>query len=125
MVLTRQGLIDYDAFEKKAEEVKPKMIVAGASAYPRVIDFERIGQIAKKVNALFMVDMAHIAGLVAGGAHPSPVPYADVVTTTTHKTLRGPARRLDSRARQSTATAINKAVFPGMQGGPLDARYRR
>ena len=95
------------------------MIVAGASAYPRVIDFERIGQIAKKVNALFMVDMAHIAGLVAGGAHPSPVPYADVVTTTTHKTLRGPRGGL-ILAKAEYGPAINKAVFPGMQGGPLE-----
>ena len=117
--INAEGLIDYDAFEKKAEEVKPKMIVAGASAYPRVIDFERIGQIAKKVNALFMVDMAHIAGLVAGGAHPSPVPYADVVTTTTHKTLRGPRGGL-ILAKAEYSPAINKAVFPGMQGGPLE-----
>ena len=117
--INAEGLIDYDAFEKKAEEVKPKMIVAGASAYPRVIDFERIGQIAKKVNALFMVDMAHIAGLVAGGAHPSPVPYADVVTTTTHKSLRGPRGGL-ILAKAEYGPAINKAVFPGMQGGPLE-----
>ena len=117
--INAEGLIDYDSFEKKAEEVKPKMIVAGASAYPRVIDFERIGQIAKKVNALFMVDMAHIAGLVAGGAHPSPVPYADVVTTTTHKTLRGPRGGL-ILAKAEYGPAINKAVFPGMQGGPLE-----
>lgn len=117
--INEEGLIDYDAFEKKAEEVKPKMIVAGASAYPRIIDFERIGQIAKKVNALFMVDMAHIAGLVAGGAHPSPVPYADVVTTTTHKTLRGPRGGL-ILAKEEYGPAINKAVFPGMQGGPLE-----
>lgn len=117
--INAEGLIDYDAFEKKAEEVKPKMIVAGASAYPRVIDFKRIGQIAKKVNALFMVDMAHIAGLVAGGAHPSPVPYADVVTTTTHKTLRGPRGGL-ILAKAEYGPAINKAVFPGMQGGPLE-----
>ena len=117
--INAEGLIDYDAFEKKAEEVKPKMIVAGASAYPRVIDFERIGQIAKKVNALFMVDMAHIAGLVAGGAHPSPVPYADVVTTTTHKTLRGPRGGL-ILAKAEYGPAINKAVFLGMQGGPLE-----
>ncbi len=117
--INAEGLIDYDAFEKKAEEVKPKMIVAGASAYPRVIDFERIGQIAKKVNALFMVDMAHIAGLVAGGAHPSPVPYADVVTTTTHKTLRGPRGGL-ILAKAEYGPAINKAVFPGIQGGPLE-----
>ena len=117
--INAEGLIDYDAFEKKAEEVNPKMIVAGASAYPRVIDFERIGQIAKKVNALFMVDMAHIAGLVAGGAHPSPVPYADVVTTTTHKTLRGPRGGL-ILAKAEYGPAINKAVFPGMQGGPLE-----
>ena len=88
--VTDDGVIDYDALEAQAQEVKPRMIVAGASAYPRIIDFERMGKIAKSVGALLMVDMAHIAGLVAGGVHPSPVPYADVVTTTTHKTLRGP-----------------------------------
>ena len=95
------------------------MIVAGASAYPRVIDFERISGIAKEVGALFMVDMAHIAGLVAGGAHPSPVPYADVVTSTTHKTLRGPRGGM-ILAREEYGKAIDKAIFPGMQGGPLE-----
>lgn len=113
-----EGFIDYDAFEKQATEVKPKLIVAGASAYPRIIDFERISQIAKKVDALFMVDMAHIAGLVAAGLHPSPVPYADIVTTTTHKTLRGPRGGL-ILMKEEFEKAINKAVFPGTQGGPL------
>ena len=112
------GFIDYDEFEKTANEIKPKLIVAGASAYPRVIDFERIGKIAKAVGAYFMVDMAHIAGLVAAGLHPSPVPYADIVTTTTHKTLRGPRGGL-ILCREELAAAINKAIFPGNQGGPL------
>ena len=112
------GFIDYDEFEKIAKEAKPKLIVAGASAYPRVIDFERISKIAKEVGALFMVDMAHIAGLVAAGLHPSPVPYADVVTTTTHKTLRGPRGGL-ILCREEYAKAIDKAIFPGTQGGPL------
>ncbi len=110
--------IDYDKMEAKAMEVKPKLIVAGASAYPRVIDFERISQIAKKCGAYFMVDMAHIAGLVAAGLHPSPVPYADVVTTTTHKTLRGPRGGL-ILCREELAKKIDKAIFPGIQGGPL------
>lgn len=113
------GFIDYDAFEKKAKEIQPKLIVAGASAYPRVIDFERIGKIAKAVGAYLMVDMAHIAGLVAAGLHPSPVPYADVVTTTTHKTLRGPRGGMILTNDEELAKAINKAVFPGTQGGPL------
>ncbi len=112
------GFIDYDEFEKNANEVKPKLIVAGASAYPRIIDFERIGKIAKSVGAYFMVDMAHIAGLVAAGLHPSPVPYADIVTTTTHKTLRGPRGGLILSTAE-LAPAINKAIFPGNQGGPL------
>ena len=112
------GFIDYDEFEKIAKEAQPKLIVAGASAYPRVIDFERISKIAKEVGALFMVDMAHIAGLVAAGLHPSPVPYADVVTTTTHKTLRGPRGGL-ILCREEFAKAIDKAIFPGTQGGPL------
>ena len=112
------GFIDYDEFEKTANEIKPKLIVAGASAYPRVIDFERIGKIAKSVGAYFMVDMAHIAGLVAAGLHPSPVPYADIVTTTTHKTLRGPRGGLILSTAE-LAPAINKAIFPGNQGGPL------
>ncbi|MBQ8387729.1 MAG: serine hydroxymethyltransferase [Clostridia bacterium] len=110
--------IDYDNLEKLANEHKPKMIVAGASAYPRVIDFERISKIAKSVGAYFMVDMAHIAGLVAAGLHPSPVPYADVVTTTTHKTLRGPRGGM-ILCREELAKAIDKAIFPGIQGGPL------
>ena len=112
------GFIDYDELEKTANEVKPKLIVAGASAYPRIIDFERIGKIAKSVGAYFMVDMAHIAGLVAAGLHPSPVPYADIVTTTTHKTLRGPRGGLILSTAE-LAPAINKAIFPGNQGGPL------
>lgn len=112
------GFIDYDKFAKKAEEVKPKLIVAGASAYPRIIDFKRISEIAKSVGAYFMVDMAHIAGLVAAGVHPSPVPYADVVTTTTHKTLRGPRGGM-ILCKEELGAAINKAVFPGTQGGPL------
>ena len=110
--------INYDDFEKKALEVKPKLIVAGASAYPRVIDFPRIAEIAKKCGAYFMVDMAHIAGLVAAGLHPSPVPYADVVTTTTHKTLRGPRGGL-ILCKEELAKQIDKAIFPGIQGGPL------
>ena len=112
------GFIDYGNLEKLAKENKPKLIVAGASAYPRVIDFERISKIAKEVGAYFMVDMAHIAGLVAAGLHPSPVPYADVVTTTTHKTLRGPRGGL-ILCREELAKAIDKAIFPGTQGGPL------
>ena len=112
------GYIDYDAFEKQAKECQPKMIVAGASAYPRIIDFERISAIAKSVGAYFMVDMAHIAGLVAAGLHPNPVEYADVVTTTTHKTLRGPRGGL-ILCREEYGKAVNKAIFPGSQGGPL------
>lgn len=111
-------LIDYDALETKAMSVRPKLIVAGASAYPRAIDFERISGIAKKVGAYFMVDMAHIAGLVAAGLHQNPVPYADVVTTTTHKTLRGPRGGM-ILCRRELAKAIDKAIFPGNQGGPL------
>ncbi len=113
------GFIDYDEMEKMALEAKPRLIVAGASAYARIIDFARISEIAKKVGAIFMVDMAHIAGLVAAGVHPSPVPYADIVTTTTHKTLRGPRGGL-ILCREEYAKAIDKAVFPGMQGGPLE-----
>lgn len=113
------GFIDYDEFEKKAKECKPKLIVAGASAYPRIIDFERISQIAKEVGAYFMVDMAHIAGLIAAGLHPSPVPYADVVTSTTHKTLRGPRGGLILCNDEELGKAFNKAIFPGTQGGPL------
>ncbi len=111
-------LIDYDKLEAQAMEVKPKLIVAGASAYPRVIDFERMSEIAKKCGAYLMVDMAHIAGLVAAGLHPNPVPYADVVTTTTHKTLRGPRGGL-ILCREELAKKIDKAIFPGIQGGPL------
>ena len=111
--------IDYDALEVLAKEQKPKMIIAGASAYARIIDFERIGAIAKAVGAIFLVDMAHIAGLVAAGQHPSPVPYADVVTSTTHKTLRGPRGGLILGRDEELGKKINKAVFPGIQGGPL------
>lgn len=117
--LDDNGFLDYDQLEKLAKENKPKLIVAGASAYPRVIDFERISTIAKSVGALFMVDMAHIAGLVAGGQHPSPMPYADVVTTTTHKTLRGPRGGMILTNDEEIAKKINKAIFPGTQGGPL------
>ena len=112
------GRIDYDEVQRIAEQVRPKLIVAGASAYSRIIDFERFAEIAHSVGALLMVDMAHIAGLVAAGVHPSPVPYADVVTTTTHKTLRGPRGGM-ILAKESFGPALNKAVFPGMQGGPL------
>ena len=110
--------IDYDALERLAKEHKPKMIIAGASAYARTIDFARIGTIAKAAGALFMVDMAHIAGLVAAGQHPSPVPYADVVTSTTHKTLRGPRGGIILGRDEEIVKKINKAVFPGIQGGP-------
>ena len=116
--VNEDGYIDYDAFAEEALKVKPKLIVSGASAYPRIIDFERIGQIAKSVGAYLMVDMAHIAGLVAAGLHPSPVPYADVVTTTTHKTLRGPRGGM-ILSKEEFGPAINKAIFPGTQGGPL------
>ena len=111
--------IDYDELERLAKEHQPKLIVGGASAYSRVIDFERIAQIAKSVGAYFMVDMAHIAGLVAAGLHPSPVPYADVVTTTTHKTLRGPRGGLILCRDAEFGKQFNKAIFPGIQGGPL------
>jgi len=112
-------MIDYEEFERLAKEHKPKLIVAGASAYPRVIDFERMAKVAHSVGAYFMVDMAHIAGLVAAGEHPSPVPYADVVTTTTHKTLRGPRGGMILTNDEELAKKINKAIFPGTQGGPL------
>lgn len=112
--------IDYDKLEAQAKEVRPKLIVAGASAYPRVIDFPRLAEIAHGVGALLMVDMAHIAGLVAAGEHPSPLPYADVVTTTTHKTLRGPRGGLILTNNEDIAKKINKAIFPGIQGGPLE-----
>ena len=111
--------IDYDELAKIAQEHKPKLIVAGASAYPRIIDFERIASIAHANGALLLVDMAHIAGLVAAGLHPSPVPYADVVTTTTHKTLRGPRGGLILTNDEEVAKKINKSIFPGIQGGPL------
>ena len=110
--------IDYDELDRKAKECRPKLIIAGASAYPRIIDFERIAKTAKDVGAYFMVDMAHIAGLVAAGLHPSPIPYADVVTTTTHKTLRGPRGGM-ILCREELGKAIDKAIFPGIQGGPL------
>lgn len=110
--------IDYQRVDEIARECRPKLLVAGASAYPRVIDFERLAETAKRVGALFMVDMAHIAGLVAAGLHPSPVPYADFVTTTTHKTLRGP-RGGAILCKAEFAKEIDKAIFPGTQGGPL------
>ncbi|HSS96959.1 MAG TPA: serine hydroxymethyltransferase, partial [Terriglobales bacterium] len=110
--------IDYDDLEKLAEKERPKLIVGGGSAYPRIIDFVRMRQIADKVGALYMVDMAHFAGLVAGGAHPSPVPHAHIVTTTTHKTLRGPRAGL-ILSKAEYGAAIDKVVFPGLQGGPL------
>ncbi|MBR6695726.1 MAG: serine hydroxymethyltransferase [Oscillospiraceae bacterium] len=112
-------MINYDTVQKLADEHKPKLIVAGASAYPRAIDFERLSQIAKSVGAYLMVDMAHIAGLVAAGQHQSPVPYADIVTTTTHKTLRGPRGGLILTNSEELAKKINSAIFPGTQGGPL------
>jgi glycine hydroxymethyltransferase len=111
--------IDYDALQKQAEECKPKLIVAGASAYSRIIDFPRLADIAHGVGAYLMVDIAHIAGLVAAGLHPSPVPYADVVTTTTHKTLRGPRGGMILCKDAEFGKQFNKAVFPGTQGGPL------
>lgn len=112
-------MIDYADIEAKAKEYQPKLIVAGASAYPRIIDFERIANIAHENGALLLVDMAHIAGLVAAGLHPSPVPYADIVTTTTHKTLRGPRGGLILTNNEEYAKKINKSIFPGLQGGPL------
>lgn len=113
-----EEVIDYDEMEKIAVECKPKLIISGASAYPRVIDFRRIREICDKVGALMMVDIAHIAGLVAAGIHPSPVPYADFVTTTTHKTLRGPRGGV-IMCKEEWGKAIDKAIFPGVQGGPL------
>ena len=118
-VNSETGRIDYDEVERLAKEHKPKMIVAGASAYPRVIDFERFAKIAHENDALLMVDMAHIAGLVATGLHPSPIPYADIVTTTTHKTLRGPRGGMILTNNEEYIKKINKAIFPGTQGGPL------
>ena len=114
-----ENVIDYEEVRRLALECKPKLILAGASAYPRVIDFEKFSAIAKEVGAYLMVDMAHIAGLVAAGVHPSPVPYADVTTTTTHKTLRGPRGGLILCNDEEIAKKINKSIFPGIQGGPL------
>lgn len=112
-------LLDYEAMEKTAKEVRPKLIIGGTSAYSRIIDFERMAAIAHEVGALFMVDMAHFAGLVAGGEYPSPVPYADIVTTTTHKTLRGPRGGM-ILCKEALAKKIDSAIFPGSQGGPLE-----
>ena len=117
-VVRETGRIDYDAVAREAEARRPRMIVAGASAYPRIIDFSRLAEIARSVGAYFMVDMAHIAGLVAAGLHPSPVPEADVVTTTTHKTLRGPRGGM-ILAKEALGKAIDSQIFPGIQGGPL------
>jgi glycine hydroxymethyltransferase len=117
---TETGLLNYDSIRTKALACKPKILIAGHSAYPRIPDFRIFREIADEVGAIFMVDMAHFAGLVAGGVHPSPVPYADVVTTTTHKSLRGP-RGAMILCKQQYAAAIDKAVFPGIQGGPHDA----
>ena len=119
--VTAEGFIDYDEVLRIAKECKPKMIIAGASAYARTIDFKKFREICDEVGALLMVDMAHIAGLVAGGAHPSPIPYADVTTTTTHKTLRGPrGGMILASAEAAEKFKLNKAVFPGIQGGPLE-----
>ena len=117
--VTDQGLIDYDDMRRKAHEHRPRLVLAGYSAYSRVVDFAAFAEVAREVGAVFMVDMAHFAGLVAGGAYPSPVPHADVVTTTTHKTLRGPRGGL-ILCKAEHAKAIDKAVFPGSQGGPLE-----
>ena len=118
-VRKEDGLIDYDELEKMAVEAKPKLIIAGGSAYPRILDFKRFRQIADKVGAYLMVDMAHFAGLVAAGVHPSPLPHAHVVTTTTHKTLRGPRGGMILANDEEIGKKINSAVFPGLQGGPL------
>src|SRR4051812_48591942 len=117
--VTKDGIIDYDDMRRKAREHKPKMIIAGYSAYSRVVDFAAFADVAKEIGAYFMVDMAHFAGLVAAGVYPSPVQYADVVTTTTHKTLRGPRGGM-VLCKEQHAKAIDKAVFPGTQGGPLE-----
>jgi glycine hydroxymethyltransferase len=117
--VTEEGLIDYEDLERKAREHKPKLVLAGYSAYSRVVDFERFARVAKEVGAIFMVDMAHFAGLVAAGEYPSPVPYADVVTSTTHKTLRGPRGGL-ILCKAEHQKGIDKSVFPGSQGGPLE-----
>ncbi|ALZ87785.1 serine hydroxymethyltransferase [Aerococcus urinaeequi] len=119
-VSDEEEFIDYDEIERLAKEHKPKLIVAGASAYARTIDFEKIAETAKAVGAYFMVDMAHIAGLVAAGLHPNPIPYADVVTSTTHKTLRGPRGGLILTANADYGKKLNSAIFPGIQGGPLE-----
>ena len=119
-VSTEDGRIDYAALAKQVAKVRPKLIVAGASAYPRAIDFEKLAEIAHGYGAMLMVDMAHIAGLVAGGQHQNPVPYADVVTTTTHKTLRGPRGGLILTNNEYLIKRINSAIFPGTQGGPLE-----
>lgn len=119
-VSDEEEFIDYDEIERLAKEHKPKLIVAGASAYARTIDFEKIAETAKAVGAYFMVDMAHIAGLVASGLHPNPIPYADVVTSTTHKTLRGPRGGLILTANADYGKKLNSAIFPGIQGGPLE-----
>ena len=119
-VRKEDGLIDYDQVERLAQEYQPKLIIAGGSAYPRQIDFARFRRIADSVNAYLMVDMAHFAGLVAGGCHPNPLEYADVVTTTTHKTLRGPRGGMILTNNEELAKKINSAIFPGTQGGPLE-----
>ena len=119
-VSAEDGRIDYDALAKQVAKVRPKLLVAGASAYPRAIDFEKLAEIAHGYGAMLMVDMAHIAGLVAGGMHQNPVPYADVVTTTTHKTLRGPRGGLILTNNAYLIKRINSAIFPGTQGGPLE-----
>ena len=119
-VSAEDGRIDYAALAKQVAKVRPKLLVAGASAYPRAIDFEKLAEIAHGYGAMLMVDMAHIAGLVAGGQHQSPVPYADVVTTTTHKTLRGPRGGLILTNNEYIIKRINSAIFPGTQGGPLE-----
>ena len=119
-VRAEDGLIDYDEVEKKAKEYKPKLIIAGGSAYPRRVDFAKFRKIADEVGAYLMVDMAHFAGLVAGGVHPNPLEYADVVTTTTHKTLRGPRGGMILTNNEELAKKINSAIFPGSQGGPLE-----
>ena len=114
------GYLDYDEMRRLALECKPKMIIAGASAYARTIDFKKFREVADEVGAVLMVDMAHIAGLVAAGLHPSPIPYADVVTTTTHKTLRGPRGGMILANKEAAEKFnFNKAIFPGIQGGPL------
>ncbi|MGE5100843.1 MAG: serine hydroxymethyltransferase, partial [Deltaproteobacteria bacterium] len=117
--VTDEGLIDYDDMRRKAREHRPRLVLAGYSAYSRVVDFAAFAEVAREIGAVFMVDMAHFAGLVAGGAYPSPIPHADVVTTTTHKTLRGPRGGL-ILCKAEHAKAIDKSVFPGSQGGPLE-----